>query len=195
MDTAAKPFCEPTTVRNRVAHLRRQAGLSRKQLADAVGINHRTVGYIEKHDLAPSLDLAYRMADLFGVEPTDVFFRDGMDTERTRVAAEHRSRLAVSSSGRVHAQLTPDDDPLVNQRRSILLWLLDDGEIEHQRLKEIGAKKGFEAEDIDRHLASLGDAGLLDTVEEPGLFGRFGATSTHRITYEGRQAMVSLRHA
>lgn len=58
---------------NRVALLRTEAGLSRQQLAEAVGVNYQTIGFIERGDYFPSLELAFKIAEVFGVEVTTVF--------------------------------------------------------------------------------------------------------------------------
>jgi putative transcriptional regulator len=58
---------------NRIAILRQERGVSRKQLAEAVGVNFQTVGYLEREEYNPSLDLAFRIADYFGL-PIDLVF-------------------------------------------------------------------------------------------------------------------------
>ncbi|MBA3231317.1 MAG: helix-turn-helix domain-containing protein [Acidobacteria bacterium] len=78
--TSQQDTPEPGTemvIRNRVAELRRKNGLSRKELADRVGINHRTVGKLERqeHSPSPDLALAWRMDDLFEVPLEEVFYR------------------------------------------------------------------------------------------------------------------------
>ena len=60
---------------NRVAVLRSDRGLSRQQLADAVGVNYQTIGYIERGEYNPSLDLALRMAELFELPVEAIFSR------------------------------------------------------------------------------------------------------------------------
>ena len=58
---------------NRIAVLRKERGLSRKQLAEAVGVNFQTVGYLEREEYNPSLDLAFRISAYFGL-PVDMVF-------------------------------------------------------------------------------------------------------------------------
>ncbi|HSX04933.1 MAG TPA: helix-turn-helix transcriptional regulator [Candidatus Saccharimonadales bacterium] len=58
---------------NRIALLRTEAGLSRQALADKVGVNYQTIGFIERGDYSPSLELAFKIAQAFGVEITTVF--------------------------------------------------------------------------------------------------------------------------
>jgi DNA-binding XRE family transcriptional regulator len=60
---------------NRIAVLRAEHGWSRAALADALGINYQTVGYLERGEYNPSLDLAMRIAERFGVPLGAVFSR------------------------------------------------------------------------------------------------------------------------
>jgi DNA-binding XRE family transcriptional regulator len=60
-------------VHNRLAVLRAERGLSRKQLADSLGVNFQTVGYIERGDYNPSLELALTIAELFRL-PVEAIF-------------------------------------------------------------------------------------------------------------------------
>jgi putative transcriptional regulator len=62
-------------IRNRITVLRAEHGLSRQQLADALGINYQTVGYLERGDYNPSLELAFRIAEYFGLPLEAVFSR------------------------------------------------------------------------------------------------------------------------
>lgn len=58
---------------NRLKVLRVERGLSRKELADALGVNYQTIGYLERGDYNPSLELALRIGDYFGL-PVEVVF-------------------------------------------------------------------------------------------------------------------------
>jgi DNA-binding XRE family transcriptional regulator len=60
-------------VYNRIAMLRAERGMTRRQLADGLGIHYQTVGYLERGEFRPSLDLALRLARFFGV-PVEVIF-------------------------------------------------------------------------------------------------------------------------
>ena len=55
--------------------LRAERGLSRQQLAEALGINYQTVGYLERGDYNPSLELAFRIAEYFELPLEAVFSR------------------------------------------------------------------------------------------------------------------------
>ena len=60
-------------VHNRVAMLRAERGISRRQLAEALGVHYQTVGYLERGEYSPSLYLALRIAEYFEV-PIEVIF-------------------------------------------------------------------------------------------------------------------------
>ena len=61
------------TVFNRIAMLRAERGVSRRDLADALGVHYQTVGYLERGEYSPSLYLALRIAFYFEV-PVEVIF-------------------------------------------------------------------------------------------------------------------------
>lgn len=58
---------------NRLAVLRAERGLSRQDLADALAVNYQTIGYLERGEYNPSLELALRAAEYFGL-PVEVIF-------------------------------------------------------------------------------------------------------------------------
>jgi DNA-binding XRE family transcriptional regulator len=60
---------------NRIAVLRLERGLSRQALADLVGVNHQTIGYLERGDYNPSLELAFRLSEVFGLPIEAIFSR------------------------------------------------------------------------------------------------------------------------
>jgi len=64
---------EQRRVHNRLAVLRAERGLSRKQVADKLGINYQTIGYIERGDYNPSLELALTIAQFFRL-PVEAIF-------------------------------------------------------------------------------------------------------------------------
>lgn len=47
--------------------------MSRQELADKVGVNYQTIGFIERGDYSPSLELAFAIAGAFNTELTTVF--------------------------------------------------------------------------------------------------------------------------
>jgi putative transcriptional regulator len=60
-------------VHNRISLLRAEHGVSRRELAAALGVHYQTVGYIERGEFNPSLHLALRIAEFFDV-PVEVVF-------------------------------------------------------------------------------------------------------------------------
>ena len=60
-------------VYNRIAMLRAERGVSRRQLADALGVHYQTIGYLERSEYSPSLYLALRIAEYFEI-PVEVIF-------------------------------------------------------------------------------------------------------------------------
>jgi putative transcriptional regulator len=60
-------------VHNRIAVLRAERGISRRDLATALGVHYQTIGYLERGEYSPSLYLALRIADYFEV-PVEVVF-------------------------------------------------------------------------------------------------------------------------
>lgn len=58
---------------NRIAMLRAERGISRRQLADALGVHYQTIGYLERGEYSPSLYLALKIAEHFEVAVEIVF--------------------------------------------------------------------------------------------------------------------------
>ena len=58
---------------NRIAVLRAEAGMSRKALAEKVGVNPQTIGFLERGDYNPSLELALNIAAVFKL-PVELMF-------------------------------------------------------------------------------------------------------------------------
>ena len=77
-------------VHNRIALLRAEQGVSRRDLADALGVHYQTVGYLERGEYNPSLHLALRIAEFFDLPVETIFstspFPRISDSGRTDVA-------------------------------------------------------------------------------------------------------------
>jgi putative transcriptional regulator len=71
-----KPRQEEERVANRIELLRTQAGLSRQELADQVGVHYQTIGYLERGEYSPSLVLALKIAAALGATVDEVFSLD-----------------------------------------------------------------------------------------------------------------------
>ncbi|HEX4812442.1 MAG TPA: helix-turn-helix transcriptional regulator, partial [Nonomuraea sp.] len=61
------------TVYNRIALLRAERNVTRRHLAEALGVHYQTVGYLERGEYSPSLHLALKIAEYFEV-PVEVVF-------------------------------------------------------------------------------------------------------------------------
>lgn len=71
-----KPKDQEERVINRIEELRLASGISRQELADAVGVHYQTVGYIERGEYSPSLVLALQIAKVLGTSVEEVFRLD-----------------------------------------------------------------------------------------------------------------------
>jgi putative transcriptional regulator len=60
-------------IHNRIALLRLERSLTRQALAAAVGVNPQTIGFLERGDYTPSLELAFKICDFFNL-PMEVVF-------------------------------------------------------------------------------------------------------------------------
>lgn len=58
---------------NRLPMFRAERGMSRRELADLVGVNPQTIGFLERGQYGPSLVLALKIAAVFEV-PVEVLF-------------------------------------------------------------------------------------------------------------------------
>jgi putative transcriptional regulator len=64
---------ESRKIYNRIAALRKEGGMSRKELAEKIGVNYQTVGYLEREEYNPSLDLAFRISEIFALRLDLIF--------------------------------------------------------------------------------------------------------------------------
>ena len=61
---------------NRVEELRKQRGLSQEALARALKVSRQTVSAIENGKYNPSLELAFAIADFFGLTIEEIFLHE-----------------------------------------------------------------------------------------------------------------------
>lgn len=64
------------TARNRLRAFREEHGWSQSALARRVGVSCQTINAVETDKYDPSLPLALRLAQLFGVQVTAIFIDD-----------------------------------------------------------------------------------------------------------------------
>ncbi|WPF65704.1 MULTISPECIES: helix-turn-helix transcriptional regulator [unclassified Corynebacterium] len=60
---------------NRIRVLRAERDMSRAQLAELIDVNPQTIGALERGDHSPSLDLAFRICEVFDLPVEAVFSR------------------------------------------------------------------------------------------------------------------------
>ena len=60
-------------ISNRIQIFRTDRGLSRKELAALVDVNPQTIGFLERGSYTPSVELALKLARVFGVSVEAVF--------------------------------------------------------------------------------------------------------------------------
>ena len=89
---AAQSRIDDRRIFNRLPVLRAERGLSRQNLADALGINYQTVGYIERGDFNPSLELAFRISDYFGLPIEAIFARQPFRPLSETIYQQHSPR-------------------------------------------------------------------------------------------------------
>src|SRR6187401_631010 len=58
---------QPPAFHTRLRLVRTERNVSRQRLADAVGVHYQTIGYIERGDYTPSLELVLRLARYFSL--------------------------------------------------------------------------------------------------------------------------------
>lgn len=63
-------------MKNRLKVLRAERDWNQSDLAAQLGISRQSVNAIETGKYDPSLQLAFRIADLFGLRIEDIFLRD-----------------------------------------------------------------------------------------------------------------------
>ena len=68
----------PPPIKNRIRELRFHAGeMTQSHLAEKIGMTRQTIVAIEQGKYSPSLEAAFRIASVFGVEIGEVFQWEG----------------------------------------------------------------------------------------------------------------------
>ena len=63
-------------MKNRLKVLRAERDWSQEELGKRVGVSRQAINAIEREKYDPSLPLAFKLADVFGLTIEDVFVRD-----------------------------------------------------------------------------------------------------------------------
>ena len=103
--------------------------MTQKQLAERVGVSRRTMNAIENARIAPTIDIAIRIADVFGVAVDELFHLDyeGRHTRRARNAAyaveplpPSRRRTSGIGSGPAPAATKPAKEVTFAELRKVI---------------------------------------------------------------------------
>lgn len=77
---------------NRIAVLRAERGISRQSLADVLGVNYQTIGFLERGDYGPSLKLAFHIAEYFDLPVEAIFSTRPLKPLSQQVYASSKSQ-------------------------------------------------------------------------------------------------------
>jgi len=83
-----KPRDTSRSIHNRLPVLRAERSLSRQGLAAAIGVNPQTIGYLERGDYSPSLELAFRLSEYFDLPLEAIFAREPFAPTTRRATEE-----------------------------------------------------------------------------------------------------------
>ena len=67
-------------MKNRLKDLRGEKGWSQQALAERLDVSRQTVNALETGKYDPSLPLAFRISDVFGLPVEDIFQREGTES-------------------------------------------------------------------------------------------------------------------
>ncbi|MGA2283398.1 MAG: helix-turn-helix transcriptional regulator [Candidatus Dormibacteria bacterium] len=101
----------PPRLHNRIAVLRLERGLSRQALAELVGVNHQTIGYLERGDYNPSLELAFRLSEVFDLPIEAIFSRTPLRPMSEELYGRPRPGEAVPPAAPAAEPVSPDESP------------------------------------------------------------------------------------
>ncbi|WP_105034248.1 helix-turn-helix transcriptional regulator [Cryobacterium aureum] len=76
---------------NRLAILRAERGITRRQLAEAVGVNYQTIGFLERGDYRPSVELALQIATHFSLPVEAIFSLHPFPPMSAQLYRSHRT--------------------------------------------------------------------------------------------------------
>jgi putative transcriptional regulator len=71
-------------MKNRIRVLRAERKWSQAELAERVSVSRNSINSVENGKFDPSLPLAFRIADAFGLTIEEVFLREGEDAEGSK---------------------------------------------------------------------------------------------------------------
>ncbi len=78
---------------NRIPILRKELDISRKDLAEKIGVNFQTIGYLEREEYNPSLDLAFRISEVFKLPVDFIFSTEPMKPLSKELFEKHKNSV------------------------------------------------------------------------------------------------------
>lgn len=88
-----------TRIHTRLPVLRADRGLSRKALAEALGVHYQTIGYIERGEFIPSVEIALKVAEYFQVPVEALFSLTPFESLDAAALASGRAGRATQDDG------------------------------------------------------------------------------------------------
>lgn len=70
------------TIKNRLKVYRAAYNLTQEQLAEKAGVTRQTINAVEQGKYLPSLELAFKLAEIFNVRIEDIFYKDKDDVDK-----------------------------------------------------------------------------------------------------------------
>jgi putative transcriptional regulator len=87
---ADKQYIVSSMLYNRIPVLRSERSLTRADLAKATGVNVQTIGFLERGDYSPSLELAFKISGFFKLPVEAVFSPEPFRPLSDQVYEMHR---------------------------------------------------------------------------------------------------------
>jgi len=85
------------SLHNRLAVFRAERGLSRAALAELVAVNPQTIGFLERGQYGPSLELGLKLAAVFGVPVETLFSLTPFQPLASQLTGSDATRVTESS--------------------------------------------------------------------------------------------------
>lgn len=73
--------------------MRKELDISRKDLAEKIGVNFQTIGYLEREEYNPSLDLAFRISEVFKLPVDFIFSTEPMKPLSKELFEKHKNSV------------------------------------------------------------------------------------------------------
>ena len=105
---------------NNIREFRFQNGeMTQKRLAELVGVSRQTMNAIENSKHAPTIDIAIRIADVFGISVDDLFEHkyDGKPERRSEAAKTTTVEQKPSIEAAIDDQAEPDSAEDEDERK------------------------------------------------------------------------------